>query len=122
MPEETTEKSNDTSAEDDRGKWRFEKIDRYESERSQRPHDFVLQRFFPDANNRRQHDRSHGRFESIKNRCDPRDVAVSGVDETQSPEDKNRRYDKKCAGDDAAPGFVKKPLDVDGELLCFWAG
>src|SRR6266478_3298722 len=49
-------------------------------------------------------------------------TAVSGVDETQSPENKNRRYDKECAGDDAAPGFVKKPPDVDGELLRFRAG
>src|SRR5205085_10820858 len=56
------------------------------------------------------------------NGCDPRDVAVGGVDETQRPENKNRRNDKKCAGDDAAPGFVKKPADIDGELLCFRIG
>src|SRR4029077_4326783 len=54
--------------------------------------------------------------------CDPRDVAVCGVNETQRPENKDRRYDKKCTGHDAAPGFVKKPADVDGELLCFRAG
>src|SRR4029078_8445869 len=34
----------------------------------------------------------------------------------------DRGDDKKCAGNDATPGFVKKPADVDGELLCFRAG
>src|ERR1700720_2453231 len=114
FPNQSAEKSNDTTAEDERGKWDFKKIDRDESEHSQRPHDFVLKRFLADTNDRRQHDRSHGRFESIKNRCDPRDVAVGGVDETQRPKNKNRRYDKKRPGDDTAPRFVKKPADVDG--------
>ena len=119
FPKQPASKSNHASTEDDCGEWNLEKVDGDKSERSQRPHHFVFERFPADANDGGQNDCGDGGFQSVKDGRDPRNVAESCVNETQPPENENRRDNKERTGDDAAPGLVQEPADVDGKLLRF---
>ena len=67
----------------------MEKEDRDKSERGQRPHDFVFERFAADADDCDRDDRHDRGLQSVKDRGDPRDMAEGGVDITQRPKDED---------------------------------
>src|SRR5256885_10205938 len=118
-PDFSTEETDQTGADNDRGERRMQKVDGDKGERGDRPKHFVLKRFPTDPNNRGGNDGDDDRLESVKDGGDPGDASVRGIDETQRPEDKDRGNDKKCAGHDPAGGLIKKPPDVNGSLLPF---
>src|SRR3954452_23323764 len=95
----------------------MEKEDRDEGKGSERPHDFVFERFAANANDRDGHDGHHGRFQSVKDCRHPRHVTKSGVDITKCPQDKDGWNNEERAGDDTAPGLVQKPADIGSKLL-----
>src|ERR1700730_4780558 len=100
----------------------MKKENRDERESGERPHDFVSERFAPDANNRDGDNGHNGRLQSVEDRGDRRDIAERGVNITQRPKNKDRRNDKKRSGNDAAPGSVQEPANINRELLRFGAG
>src|SRR2546423_12879249 len=113
-PDFSAEETDQTGADNDCGDRRMQKVDGDKGERGERPERFVFKRFPTDPNDRRGDDCDHDRLESIKNRGDPRDTSVGGVDETQCPKDEHRGNDKESASYDSTCGFVQEPSDIDG--------
>src|SRR6476620_7091038 len=109
FPEIAPEKPDQSGGKNDERKRDFEKEDRNKGQRGDRPHHLILERFSADADDRNGNDRHHRWFQSVKDRGNPRQLPVGGVNETQSPKNEDRGNDKKRPGDDAAPGFVKQP-------------
>ena len=47
------------------------------------------------------------------------DIAARGIDQTEGHDSDKAGQDEKHTSDQAALGLMKKPADIDGELLCF---
>src|SRR6266853_1804154 len=98
-----------------------EKIDCDERCQGERPHDRVLECLASDPNDGCGDNRKDGRFESVKNGRDPRDISKRDINVTERPKNKDRRNNKESAGNNTAARLVQKPADVNGELLRFRA-
>ena len=122
MRKSACQKSKHACTDDDRGKRDMKKVDCYECGRSNQPHRDGAQSPAANSNNGRGYDRQHRRLQTIKDRGDPPNVAISHVNVAKRPQDENRRKDEQRPGDNAAPDFVKKPSEVNGELLCLGSG
>src|SRR5438067_668481 len=111
--------SSDPVATSENNEWKgnLEKEDRYESNGGKTPHNHVLEGFRADANHGLGNNRHDGGFHAEKDRCNPSDLAVGGIDPTQTPEEKHRGQNKQSSRNNAAPDLVQQPTDVDRELV-----
>ena len=86
----------------------------------------TITRFFsarlPIADHRLEHDGEHRRLEAEEQRLDDADIAESGIEPAQRHDRDDAGQHEQDAGDEAAPGAVQQPADVDGELLRLGAG
>src|SRR5439155_25064482 len=117
FPELAADEADDTSRQNNEWKGNPEKEDRYECERSESPHHFVFEGFGANADHGLRDDRHDGGLHPEKDRCNPRDLTVSSIDPTQSPEEKGRGQNKKSSRNNAAPDLVQQPTDVDRKLV-----
>jgi len=121
-PDFSSHQSNNRRCQNDEGKGRLKEKNRDEREGRDRPHHFVLERFAPNPDDGRRHDRDHGRLETVKNSRDPPHLTIGGVNKAQRPEDHDRREHEKCTGHDPSRCSVQEPADVNCELRRFRAG
>ena len=85
-------------------------------------HDVVAQRPLADAQHGLDHYHQHGGLQPEEQALDQRHLAQQHVDPAERHDGEQARQDEQCAGDQAAPGPVHQPADVDSELLRLGAG
>lgn len=63
------------------------------------------------------HQRGDAGFDAVEQAGDGRQVSIGHVDPRQADENPERGKHKQYARDDATPGAVQQPADIDGQLL-----
>ena len=77
----------------------------------------MLQRARPHAVGRLQHDGGHGRFDAIKQPCNPVHLPEGNVNPGQTDQNQQGGQHKQHARHHTAPSAVHQPTDVGGQLL-----
>jgi hypothetical protein len=109
--------SDQRSGQHDGGEGHIQREDRHERRRRDAPQPVVFQGAAAYAVRRVQDQCRHGRFDAVKDARYHGQGAKSDVYPRQRHQNEKRRQYKQSPRDDAAPGAVHEPADVDGELL-----